>query len=93
MQQQRVESAGRRMVGPATTRLLLRVLMGETVDLELGGRRFRLGLEKAFRLEEVGGPFLFYMGTAGAAARRIINLAGGGPVVSRLAPVPRAPDN
>ena len=96
MQHQRMAATGRaarRMVGPTATRLLLRVLMGETVDLDLGGRRFRLGLERAFRLEEIGGPFLFYMGTAGAVARRISHLAGGGPVVTRLAPVPRLPDN
>ena len=63
--------------GPRTSPWILRVLLGGVAELSVDGRRYRLTLEKAFRLEEVDGNFVFFMGSAGTVERRLRALAGG----------------
>lgn len=58
-------------------RWILDVLLGGRLELAIGTRRFRLTLERAFRLEEVDGGFVFFMGSAAALERRLTALAGG----------------
>ena len=60
-------------------RLVLRALMGAKPEVEIAGRRYRLELEKVFRLEEVGGGFVYYFLNAGALERRLEELAGRSP--------------
>ena len=58
-------------------RWILHVLLGERLELAIGSRRFRLTQERAFRLEEVDGGFVFFMGSSAALERRLTVLAGG----------------
>jgi hypothetical protein len=60
-------------------RLVLRALLGAKPEVEVRGRRYRLELEKVFRLEEVGGGFVYYLRNAGALERRLEALAGSQP--------------
>ena len=55
-------------------RFVLRALLGEVPEVEIGGRRYRLGLQQVFRLEEIGGSFVYYLRTAGALHRRLTQL-------------------
>ncbi len=63
--------------GPRTSPWILRVLLGGVAELSVDGRRYRLTQEKAFRLEELDGNFVFFMGSAGTVERRLRALAGG----------------
>ncbi len=58
----------------AVAGLVLRALLGEVPEVEIGGRRYRLGLQKVFRLEEIDGSFAYYLRNAGALHRRLIQL-------------------
>ena len=58
-------------------RWILHVLLGERLEFAIGSRRFRLTQERAFRLEEVDGGFVFLMGSSAALERRLTVLAGG----------------
>jgi len=56
---------------------ILDVLLGSRLELTIGSRRFRLTQERAFRLEELDGEFVFLMGSCAALERRLRALAGG----------------
>jgi hypothetical protein len=58
-------------------RWVLDVLLGARLELTIGSRRFRLTQERAFRLEDVDGGFIFFMGSCAALERRLQALAGG----------------
>ena len=60
-------------------RIALLVLMDGAAELEIGGYRYRLSLEKVFRLEECSGRFVWFLRNAGALRRRLLALGGGVP--------------
>ena len=58
----------------AVAHLVLRALLGKVPEVKIGGRRYRLGLQQVFRLEEIGGSFVYYLRNAGALHRRLTQL-------------------
>ena len=73
---QRKEKRGEFLPRGEVAHLILRVLLGESPVLEIRGRRYRLEMDRVFRLEAVDGGFIFFMRTAGALQRRLTRLAG-----------------
>ena len=84
---------GGRGTGPSgeelVARLILRALLGEASVVEIRGRRYRLSVEKVFRLDEVTGSFTYFLRDAGALQRRLRRLARGPlPAGCAVAPGP-----
>lgn len=80
----------------AGCRLALLAQLGASPELVIAGRRYRLELERVFRLEELDGPFIYYLRNAGALQRRLARLAADGDprrhTISAIRRLP-CPDN
>ncbi len=77
---------GSRSVGPGgsglpsssrVVRWVLDLLLGESLELTIDSRRFRLTQERVYRLESLDSGFVFFMGSSTALERRLETLAGG----------------